>query len=116
MPNNKLVSPFLFAVPRGALLQKLKEIKREAVTHPNDTRCLPSVEIRHQITRHDTLQSILRPFYVATGGDAASINAPCWHVHCLLLIPEESYLLSLLSLVEITEGVSQVENCFLIDI
>lgn len=54
--------------------------------------------------------------YVTTGGDEGEISTPCWHVHRLLLVPEESYLLSLLSLVEITDGVSQVENCFLIDI
>ena len=54
--------------------------------------------------------------YVTTGGDEGEISTPRWHVHRLLLVPEESYLLSLLSLVEITDGVSQVENCFLIDI
>lgn len=54
--------------------------------------------------------------YIIPSGEEGRNNDPCWQVHCF--IPTEPYLLSLLSLasVEITDGLSQVENCFLIDI
>lgn len=88
--------------------------------HQQSPACLLIYQIVHQALRYPVTApvslNLVTHSYITPNGEDGRSNAPCWHVHCLMLIPAESYLLSLLSLVEIIDGLSQLENCFLIDI